>query len=84
LHISEIRIRVYLYFERTQGWSREEVDRVVLGRYEPTCSYRPFDPKSVMMYAIPKELTNNKLVVGGNGELSQSDKEFAKALYAGR
>lgn len=75
---------VYDYFERTQGWTREIVDRQLLGRYRNSCAYRPFDPKSIMMVSIPKELIEGELPAATNVELSEGDKQLAQHLYPGR
>jgi hypothetical protein len=41
--------------------------------------YRPFDPKSIMMFPIQEGLAN--ITVGWNMTLSDSDKKFAAQLY---
>ncbi len=40
-----------------------------------------FDPKSIMLYPIPAELTGGRMVVDWNNELSEIDKQFVSSLY---
>ncbi|HEU5120573.1 MAG TPA: hypothetical protein VFT71_06270, partial [Candidatus Nitrosocosmicus sp.] len=64
-------------------WSREQVDRNLFRRYDDDITaYSKFDPKSVMIYPIPKEGT-----MDGNGYrfdvdgISESDKLLIKSMY---
>lgn len=73
---------VYSYYSRTQGWSKAEIDNNVLKRYSTTeTNYTQFDPKSIMLYAIPDELTIGSYSTGWNTTLSSKDKEFLAATY---
>lgn len=40
-----------------------------------------FDPKSIMLYPIPAELTGGQMVIDWNDELSEIDKQFVSSLY---
>lgn len=74
------RKAAYDYFERI-GWSREMVNEQILDKYQ-NIEYRPFDPKSIMIYPVPKALTGGKLDLESPPlELSDSDKEFIGKLY---
>jgi len=76
------RERVYDFYERTQGWSREDVDFQVLNR-RPVKDLRAttYDADSIMEYPIPAELTDGKLVVGWNRRLTDRDRQLIAALY---
>ena len=71
---------VYRYYTGTQGWTRDQVQNLIF-RHQRLGAYRPFDPKSVMMFPIPSGLTGGRLVVGSNDSLSASDKALAAQLY---
>lgn len=76
--------KVYDYYEQTDGWSKEEVDEQLFGRYSKTeTNFSDFDPKSIMLYAIPDELTIGSYSVGWNRTLSTNDKQFIARMYPG-
>jgi serralysin len=60
-------------------WSKAFIEGNVLGVW--SSKSKPFDPQSVMMLAIPKELTLNGFHSEINDQLSQIDKEFISRLY---
>ena len=75
------REAVYAYYAR-QGWSRARVDHNVFRRYDAsTTNFTAFDPQSIMLYAIPDELTIGSYSVGWNRVLSERDKSFMKSNY---
>ena len=69
---------------RPNNWDRETIDHNMFERYEETIAiYSEFDPKSIMLYPIPKEWTTNGYGAGfDNKELSENDKEFVEIAYA--
>src|SRR3712207_1382883 len=72
---------VYRYYLETQGWSEEDVDQNIFRKWDTThTQYSKFDEKSIMLYAIPKELTLNGYEVGWNRELSDMDKRFISTV----
>lgn len=74
--------KVYEYYTRTQGWTREEVDRQVLFRYDQTLTNSSqYDRDSIMHYPVPEALTIGDFEVGWNSELSPRDKEFIGRVY---
>lgn len=74
--------RVYDHYWRTQRWSPQEVDFQVLERVnEERHLIDAFDPKSIMLYRIPPELTLNGFESKWNTELSAMDKRFIALLY---
>jgi serralysin len=73
--------KVYAYYAR-HGWSKEKVDRNLFRKYSRTqTQFSAFDPKSIMIYSIPKELTDGIFEVAWNQELSAMDKAFIGTAY---
>ncbi len=73
--------KAYAYYAQN-GWSREEVDFQVFQHYNlPSTQYSQFDPKSIMMYPVPEEITVGDFSVGWNTELSETDKAFIGKMY---
>ena len=70
------------YFERTQGWSEEEVRAQVLTPLEESTllGTKP-DPKSIMCYQIPGELTKDGKPIIGGTDIDPSDSKFAASIY---
>jgi tetratricopeptide (TPR) repeat protein len=64
-------------------WSKEQVEFNLLKKYSPEAMavVKEFDPQSIMMYPIPKELTLDGLAYGQNPTLSELDKEAIGRLY---
>ena len=67
-------------------WSRQQVDQMFFAIWTP--GYYPvhkvFDPQSIMMFPIAKELLRSGPEIGWNRSLSSVDKQFAAALYPKR
>jgi hypothetical protein len=73
---------VYAYYLRTNGWDRPQVDVQVLDLYSTSeTNFTAFDPESIMLYAIPDELTVGSYSVGWNTQLSAIDKSFMRSRY---
>jgi hypothetical protein len=74
---------VYRYFGGPpNNWSRQDVDRNIFERYSvEETNFSAFDPASIMLYAIPKELTDGVFEVGWNTKLSATDREFMGSIY---
>lgn len=63
-------------------WSRDDVDRNVFQKYSADFTqFTEFDPDSIMVYAIPPELTDGVFEVAWNTELSETDQEFMAWVY---
>lgn len=80
------RDAAYQFYQRLNGWSRDDVDRNVFEAYRLDYANglilaEPFDPASIMLYPIPSELTTNGFSVGWNRELSAGDIAIAHHLY---
>jgi hypothetical protein len=66
-------------------WTHEQIESTLLGRYrQGDFPAKPFDPRSIMMYAVPKDLTDGRFEAGSNQMLSDGDKTFIAELYPGR
>jgi hypothetical protein len=75
------REAVYRYYA-ARGMSRDMVDQQLLQKYSgPVTDWGPFDPKSVMLFPIPKELTLDGFSSDWNPVLSDGDKKAAARFY---
>lgn len=75
--------KVYEYFQGPPNyWSKEDVDSNLFARYETSkTQFSQFDKESIMLYAIPNELTIGDWEVGSNKVLSAMDKQFSGVCY---
>ena len=74
--------KAYKYYMETQGWTKEDVDVNLFQLYDSkTTRASKFDPTSIMIYPIPKELTAGGFEVGWTMDLSDTDKSFIGKLY---
>ncbi|MBW4465009.1 MAG: hypothetical protein KME07_06155 [Pegethrix bostrychoides GSE-TBD4-15B] len=72
------------YYRRTNGWNEDATTRNVLqAESKDRTQYSAFDRESIMLYAIPAELTTDGFSTGWNTQLSATDKQFAQRLYPG-
>jgi hypothetical protein len=70
------------YFERTQGWSEDEVRQQVLTPLEESSLLGTTpDPKSIMCYQISGELTKDGKPIIGGKDIDASDAGFAAKIY---
>lgn len=76
------REAVYRYYA-ARGWSKPVVDHNIFQKFnKPQTQFSDFDPKSIMLYAIPAELlTDPSKAVGWNTKLSDTDKAFIGTVY---
>jgi hypothetical protein len=79
------REAVYRYYGGPpNNWTRDQVDQNIFARYSrTTTNFSAFDRSSIMLYAIPNELTIGDYEVGWNRVLSDTDKSFMRAQYPG-
>lgn len=77
------REAVMRYYMGTQGWTRQQVIRNVLDKYNHKISqYTEFDPESIMLYPIPNELTvGDWAIEWRNHKLSPTDIDFIGQIY---
>jgi hypothetical protein len=70
------------YFESTQGWSEEEVRAQVLTPLEESSLMGTrADPKSIMCYQIPGDVTKDGKPIVGGLDIDASDFGFAASIY---
>ncbi|WP_265939218.1 zinc metalloprotease [Bacillus thuringiensis] len=73
---------VYRYYRERLGWSPEMVDLQVLAKLDPRgTAHTPHDPKSIMQFPVPNELTIGDYEIGWNTTLSEVDKRFIGQMY---
>ena len=66
------------------NWTKAQIDHNMFDRYDETIAiYSEFDPKSIMLYPIPKTWTLDGYGAGfDNNELSDNDKKFIEIAYS--
>ena len=63
-------------------WDKAKVDNNMFKKYEPaTLIATDLDPKSIMLYPIPKAWTNDGFSAGMNSELSDTDRRLIREAY---
>lgn len=73
---------VYAYYKRTNNWDAATVDNNIFTKYSVNqTQFTQFDNKSIMLYAIPEELTIGNYSVGFNTALSDMDKWYIGVIY---
>lgn len=74
---------VYAYYAGAPNyWDKATTKHNVLDTYSRTLTqYSAFDPKSIMLYPIDRQLTKNGFSVGWNNELSDTDKAWLAKVY---
>jgi len=74
--------KVYEYYMSQYGWSKMKVYENLLEKYsQDSTQFGEFDRESIMIYAIPKELTIDDYEVKWNTELSDMDKKMIGEVY---
>lgn len=73
--------KAYAYFMQTQKWTKEMVDLNIFNRYSVTQTNNRYDEHSIMIYPIPKELTEDGYGVEMSYDLSDGDKKLIAELY---
>jgi hypothetical protein len=74
---------VYRYFMGPPNyWTRDDVDSNLFERYgEEITQFTRFDPRSIMIYAIDPDWTEDGRGISENDDLSDNDIEFIKSQY---
>jgi hypothetical protein len=77
------RQKAFAYFDRTEGWSREEVEEQVLTPLakKSIMGTKEVDPLSIMCYQLPGSIMKNGKAIKGGSDINPNDFAFAKALY---
>lgn len=66
------------------NWDKTKVDQNVFNALDKDkTQFSQVDPKSIMMYRIPKEWTTDGFSTENNTQLSDTDKAFMGAIYPG-
>lgn len=74
--------KAYAYFQRTQGWSRQDVDQQVLtSPSESELTSTPVDRVSIMCYALPAQIMRDGVAVPGGAVINDQDYAFAASQY---
>lgn len=74
---------VYDYYQGPPNyWTRDQVDINIFTRYAADITqFSDFDPRSIMLYPIPNQLTIGDYEIGWNKVLSETDKRYIGVLY---
>jgi hypothetical protein len=73
---------VYRYYQATDHWDKDTVDRNVLHQFsEEDVEFSVFDEDSIMIYPIPAELTIGGFTTPYTTALSDGDEKFIKLMY---
>lgn len=77
------RNKAIAYYQETQGWTPEEVNKNVLTPLEESSimGTTSADSSSIMCYRIPGEITKDGNPIMGGTEISSSDYEFVAQIY---
>lgn len=77
------RNAVYAYYGGPpNNWDKQTIDENIFAQYAETQTvHTELDRNSIMLYAIPNELTIGDWWVGWNTELSEQDKQFMSWQY---
>lgn len=76
--------KVYRWFKENQTppWDKAKVDLNVFDKFNnSSTNYSRFDPTSIMLYAVPAELTLDGVGTSRNNLLSAVDKEYIGKWY---
>lgn len=74
--------KVLEYYKEWQGWTEETTRHNVLHRYgKDEVQFTGHDPKSIMQYPVPNDLTKGNFEIGWNTKLSDMDKDFIGRMY---
>lgn len=73
-------LKLYHYYESVYGWKSDLVNTWVLQLYTDA-EHSDFDPHSIMLYAVPKEVTKGDFSIAWPDALSDRDKEFIRKNY---
>ena len=76
--------KVYEWAKQTQGWDHETTYHNIIERYDINqLNASKFDPKSIMLYFFPPQLTTNNKGTTSNHQLSLEDITYISKMYPG-
>lgn len=80
------RRKAFAYFDRTQGWTRAEVEEQVLTPLAKASimGTTESDPLSIMCYQLPAAITKDGRAIPGGDDINRKDFAFAAAVYPKR
>ena len=74
--------KVYQWSKQTQGWDHTTTYHNIIERYNvDQLNASEFDPKSIMLYFFPPQLTTNKKGTSSNHILSREDVLYISKMY---
>jgi hypothetical protein len=77
------RAKAIAYFDRTEGWTAEEVEEQVLTPLpkKSIMGTSDADPLSIMCYQLPASIMKDRKAVKGGADINPKDFAFAATLY---
>src|SRR5262245_13244923 len=80
------RAKAFAFFDRTQGWTRKEVEAQVLTplKDKSIMGTAESDPHSIMCYQIPGAITKDGKPIPGGLDINAKDFAFAGSMYPKR
>jgi len=77
------RTKAIAYFDRTDGWTEEEVEEQVLTALpkKSIMGTADVDPLSIMCYQLPASIMKDRKAVKGGSDINPKDAAFAAMLY---
>jgi hypothetical protein len=80
------RKKAFVFFDRTQGWTRKEVEQQVLTplKDKSIMGTTEADPLSIMCYEIPGSITKDGKAIVGGSDINKNDFTFAASVYPKR
>ena len=73
---------LYSWANRVYGWDKKVVDKNIIEKYNKNqINGTKFDPKSIMLYYFPKELTLDGKGTSQNKRLSETDIKYALTMF---
>ncbi|MGB7209136.1 MAG: CHAT domain-containing protein [Pyrinomonadaceae bacterium] len=75
--------KAYAYYDRTNGWTKEETDLQVLTPLakKSVMGTTEADPLSIMCYHLPGSIMKDRKTIPGGLDINTNDFAFAKKLY---
>jgi CHAT domain len=77
------RKKAFDFFDRTEGWTKEEVEEQVLTSLakKSILGTKEVDPLSIMCYQLPGKIMKDGKAVKGGVDINPNDFAFAASLY---
>ncbi len=80
------RAKAFAYFDRTEGWTRHEIEEQVLTPLDDAAimGTTESDPLSIMCYQLPGSIMKDRKPIKGGADINPKDHAFAAGLYPPR